>query len=470
MKISDVTGYSDLLRRPWDVFGTARVKQNDNKALDVTTPAEQWSYAVGFPIEHTGSPHGNICGFVTRLSLKVENGVVGVGCVSSDGSSYLVPEQIVEEGLPKEILISLPHPLAQCFIVVRNLSAEGEPSKVLITAAELIPQVSLDITEEIEGFLPVLLKDPKAAILEICETVNSRSDGNIDPVEIGKLTCSRTSVPIYHDSIWKTEVEKTVASATKDLIHALDQFEPSHIGDHNLPFSREFFKNYLYQNITRVCHLVSALRKKGLHDDSVLEVGAYFGSFAYPLQRLGYSVTVVDRYLDHKPAFDAHITLMRDEGVNVVETTRETEADDLKKLDRFDAVISMAVIEHIPPPPRHFMEMLHSHVGSGGLLALDTPNILRYENSRRLARGQSIHQDLKEVYYCSPPYEGHHREYSVEEMRWMLEQVGCHEIETKFFDYNFFQFKELTADHLRNLLALPIDPDLSDTILVLGRI
>src|SRR6185437_15306135 len=151
---------------------------------------------------------------------------------------------------------------------------------------------------------------------------------------------------------------------------------------------------------------------------TVLEIGSLFGQFPLTLQRLGYRATAVDRYRTYAGAFDAYLDLLRREGVTVVETTREREGEMVSELGAFDAVLSMAVIEHIPHTPRLFLESLVSHVKPGGILVLDTPNIARYWNRKRLAAGDTIHQDIEKQYASDIPYEGHHREYTRAEMIW----------------------------------------------------
>jgi SAM-dependent methyltransferase len=231
---------------------------------------------------------------------------------------------------------------------------------------------------------------------------------------------------------------------------------------------REFFASYLKQSAIRVYHCVQQLCESGVTSGTVLDVGSLFGQFAVTLQRLGYQVTAVDRYRTYEGALDGYVDFLKHEGVTVLSTTRENESEEIAQLGSFDAVLSMAVIEHIPHTPRPFLEMLVSHVASGGIVMLDTPNISRYWNRKRMAAGESIHQAIEKQYYADIPYEGHHREYTRAEMTWMLEQVGCGDIRSRLFDYNLLQFAELWPDHRDALLAMTLDPTLADTILISG--
>lgn len=107
----------------------------------------------------------------------------------------------------------------------------------------------------------------------------------------------------------------------------------------------------------------------------------------------------------------------------------------------------------------------------GGLIAIDTPNVTRFWNRHRLSQGESIFQDIRVQYACDVPYEGHHREYTASELVWMLGQVGCTDISVALFDYNMLQFKVIDPGiHMECLGAMLENPELCDTVLVVGRV
>jgi SAM-dependent methyltransferase len=205
-------------------------------------------------------------------------------------------------------------------------------------------------------------------------------------------------------------------------------------------------------------------RKRG-----VLEVGAWFGSFAVALRRLGYDVVACDRYSSYGDAFDSYVELMESEGIRVVSTTREREFEQIAALGRFHVLLAGALIEHVPHTPRYLLETLFGAARPGGFLFLDTPNVARYWNRRLLERGGTIFQPLADQYLCEPPWEGHHREYTAKELKWILERVGCEDVRVEFLDYNMLQFDELSAEHIECLATIVEDPSQSDTFLAAGR-
>ncbi len=264
-------------------------------------------------------------------------------------------------------------------------------------------------------------------------------------------------------------MEAVVLGAADDLIRLLDEFRPEALESHIAPLAGDAMRSYLRMNVVRVVRLVELLRRRGVQRGAVLEVGAWFGSFSLALRRLGYEVVAFDRYSSYGNAFDSNVALMREEGVNIVSTTREDELEQIAGLGTFDVVLAAAVIEHVPHTPKPLLEALFGAVRPGGLVVLDTPNVARYWNRRRLAQGETIFQPLADQYEADPPWEGHHREYTGSELSWMLEKVGCEAVETEFLDYNMLRFEELSSEHTECLARIVENPTQSDTILAAGR-
>jgi len=346
---------------------------------------------------------------------------------------------------------------------MRRLGAPGDD------APDASGRESVDITDVIDDLLPLMLRSPGPRALDAVAAALAKRGHPVPAERIGGLTCRRPVASAF-DRMFDDPLGRLVLEETRRLVALLPTYDPGKLDGHNAAFSREFFANYLRQSAIRVLNLIEFLRDAGTTGGRVLEVGALFGQFATALRRLGYDVTVVDRYRSQNGAFDGYVGYFRELGIEVIEAERSNEAAMTASLGQFDAVISMAVIEHIPHTPREFLKMLVSHVTPGGVLAVDTPNIARFWNRRQLNAGLSIHQDLKVQFFCDIPYEGHHREYTAAEVAWMLEQSGCRDVRTALYDYNLLQFSELATDHLDALLAITVDPTNADMILAMGRV
>jgi SAM-dependent methyltransferase len=269
--------------------------------------------------------------------------------------------------------------------------------------------------------------------------------------------------------LWSGAMERIVLGAAEDLIGLLEGFEPGAVESHVALLPKDAMRFYLRMNVVRVVRAVEQLRRRGFEHGSVLEVGAWFGSFSLALSRLGYDVVACDRYSSYGSAFDANVSLLERSGARVVSTNREHELEQISGLGQFDVVLAGAVIEHIPHTPRFLLETLFRAVRPGGVLVIDTPNLTRYWNRRKFERGETIFQPLADQYFTDPPWEGHHREFTAAELKWMLEAVGCEDVEVEFLDYNMLQFDELSSEHTECLAAIIEDPTQSDTLLAIGR-
>ena len=284
------------------------------------------------------------------------------------------------------------------------------------------------------------------------------------------LAFSADVIPVPHQSMWNSSKDQIVLKSIDDLVERLPSYSPEALRRHVGYLDREFMAKYLRQNAIRVARLIDRLDAMGLKPGSrLLEIGALFGSFAIPLARLGYRVTAIDRYKGFDGGLDAYVALMQAEGVEVISVTRETEGEEMGRLPEFDCTIAMAVIEHVPHTPRLFLETMREKTVPGGIIALDTPNLTRFWNRRKLSQDESIFQDLGLQYECEIPYEGHHREYTAQEMRWLLNRIGCDEPSIDLFDYNMLQFDRIEGPHLECLSRILGDAAYADTILACGR-
>jgi 2-polyprenyl-3-methyl-5-hydroxy-6-metoxy-1,4-benzoquinol methylase len=286
----------------------------------------------------------------------------------------------------------------------------------------------------------------------------------------GPVVLSKEDMTVPYQDMWRPE-DAPILAATEEIISLLPYYNEDAVSDHNAKnLNQEFFTKYLRMTNVRVANAADALGKRLRPGANILEIGSFFGSFSLGLQRLGYKVTAVDRYDEYRGRFDKHVQLMEGSGVSVVRTKKETEYGLIEKLGQFDVVIAMAVIEHVPHTPRLFLEALCRATRPGGYVTIDTPNLARYWNRRYLSEGKTIFQSIQDQFECIPPWEGHHREYTGDELAWMLERVGCTDVQVKRFDYNMLQFSYIDRPHLECLEACINTPEMGDMILAIGRI
>ncbi len=347
--------------------------------------------------------------------------------------------------------------------------AELEPTEI-VPHAESCAKGKRHEIEVPESLVPVAFRNPRQAHEALSALARDRFGPDAKIGQNVSLSFSSEAIAIPHKSMWYGPKDHVVLKSIEDLLDRLQSYSPEALRKHLGYLDREYMGKYLRQNSIRVARLIDKLEAMGLRPGSRLfEIGALFGSFALPLARLGYRVTVIDRYKAFDGALAAYVDLMQSEGIEVVSVTRETETEAIGRLTAFDCTIAMAVIEHIPHTPRHFLEMMRDKTLPGGIIALDTPNVTRFWNRRKLSQDESTFQDLSLQYECEIPYEGHHREYTSQEMHWLLDRIGCEEVSIDLFDYNMLQFEQIDGPHLECLSLILSDLAYADTILACGR-
>jgi 2-polyprenyl-3-methyl-5-hydroxy-6-metoxy-1,4-benzoquinol methylase len=225
---------------------------------------------------------------------------------------------------------------------------------------------------------------------------------------------------------------------------------------------------YLRCSLVRMVHARRGLARRGATRGRLLDYGSYFGNFSLMCAAAGWDVDAVDAYTSYGAVFDGPRTLMRDAGITLLDF--ETVGPDLTGLEanRYDAILCMGVVEHIPHTPRLFLESLDRVLKPGGHLVVDTPNVGYLYNRQRFAAGESVWPPLTAQYYTEPPYEGHHREYTPSELLWMLRQLGHSELSLELFNYSIFGLSRLEGRDVDNYLIMEMEPDLREYMMLVS--
>lgn len=225
---------------------------------------------------------------------------------------------------------------------------------------------------------------------------------------------------------------------------------------------------YLRCSLARVVRVQRALRVHGAPGTRVLDLGSYFGNFSLALALQGYRVDAADAYDTYGEALASCVGEMRAAGVAVLESGESGEG--LRPLaGQFDAVVCAGVLEHVPHTPRLLLANASALLAPGGVLILDTPNLAYLYHRMALADGRSIFAPISTQFHTEIPFEGHHREYTADEVRRMLEATGHDVLSVETFNYSYYAREELTGDDAVYFHAMKADPSLRELILAVSR-
>jgi SAM-dependent methyltransferase len=195
-------------------------------------------------------------------------------------------------------------------------------------------------------------------------------------------------------------------------------------------------RQYLLDSETRYLRAARALDAAGAR--RVLDVGGFLAAFPLALQRLGYSVSIAEKFGYYDHALDGVAERLRSSGVEVIDADfTEPGSDPGALAGRFDAATCMAVAEHLAHTPRHLLESIRTVLKPGGALVFEVPNLAYWPRRYLLFfRGETVLAPIEDVYHSAVPYTGHHREYTLSDARYVVGQAGFGIVSEQTFNYS----------------------------------
>jgi 2-polyprenyl-3-methyl-5-hydroxy-6-metoxy-1,4-benzoquinol methylase len=229
------------------------------------------------------------------------------------------------------------------------------------------------------------------------------------------------------------------------------------------------WSNYLRCSQARMVHAARLLRRNGVLAGRVLDYGAYFGNFALMMRAAGFAVDALDAFDTYRPSLDPILDLLHSDGITTVDFG--TVGRDLSGMadQQYDVVLCMGVIEHIPHTPRLLLESLVRVLKPGGVLIMDTPNLAQLPNRQRLARGEPVMTPMAIQFHATVPFEGHHREYTADEMSWMFQEAGLDLLAVDLFNYSVYGHSALTGRDAINHWRMVANPTMRELVMAAGR-
>lgn len=183
-------------------------------------------------------------------------------------------------------------------------------------------------------------------------------------------------------------------------------------------------------------------------DVRVLEIGAFFGVVCICLARLGYKVTASDvpEYMS-MPEQEARFAK---EGIAVHQMRLQDYVFDQED-GAFDAVVMCEVLEHLNFNPLPLIKEINRILSAEGVFYVALPNAASIYNRISLLKGKMIGLSVDGFFDQLDPksvmiINDHWREYTLPEIRSMLERMGFRIAKQYYFSLGEFQAEMGTGD------------------------
>lgn len=291
------------------------------------------------------------------------------------------------------------------------------------------------------------------------------------PASVPAVPATPRRMPIDRAAILSREFPldyPAAAAAAERVLDAVRGVDLTPLSRHSPALKGYDWTGYLRCSVARVVHVQRALGAHAAPGGRVLDFGAYFGNFAIALAGSGYAVEAADAYESYGEVFASCTALMRGAGITVHDSG-DSGAGLERLAGRYDAVVCAGVLEHIPHTPRPLLEKVTTLLKPGGVLVLDTPNLAYLYHRLALLEGRSVFAPVETQFHTALPFEGHHREYTMREVEWMLEEAGHDVLGIETFNYSYLAQPELSGEHLDYFEAMQRDPSLREIILAVSR-
>jgi len=364
------------------------------------------------------------------------------------------------------------HFLARRFeLVVESTDPIDPPSFVVLPATvEVAPGTMIAPTK------PALLVAATRATLRGPISPRALLDG--DPVDTAGAAAR--SMPPDPLGRWRRQhqaIVEVIEDASREVVALLDGADLAPLTRHQHALIGFDWRAYLSASSYRIQQLARMLMSlapgaSGTESaqslGTLLDSGSYFGNFALAMHRLGWDVIASDTYGAYDGALDPWRRLLERSGVQVVDPGDFDCGVSLPE-ESADVVFSGGVIEHIPHSPKGYLLELRRLARRGGLVVVETPNHSYAMKRTLMASGRSVHAPIESQFESEPPFAGHHREYTMEELRWMLARVGLSPVAEATMDYSYLALGELTPALALEILGRRKDPSMQELLMVAGR-
>lgn len=197
-----------------------------------------------------------------------------------------------------------------------------------------------------------------------------------------------------------------------------------------------YLREHRHEYVRTVRDIVKARPPSG-QPVRVLEIGAFFGAVCIALSRLGYKVTAGDipEYIEMPEQVARYARHGIDTAGIRLENFILPFAD-----ESFDVVVMCEVLEHLNFNPLPLLKEINRILSPGGLFYLSLPNYARMKNRKAILRGNAAGITVDEFFAQLDPKSslianGHWREYTMPEVRAMLEPLGFRLQDHYYFSY-----------------------------------
>lgn len=268
------------------------------------------------------------------------------------------------------------------------------------------------------------------------------------------------------------EIKKAFAETRNELAPLLKRLDLEKISKHN-----NGYLEYTHDRVTRfidaeerahikiIENLIHLLPEKAC----IVDIGFFIPIIPVTLSKLGFRVISFEKLSFYGDALDELITW--------ASSAYEIEVMDFDILndeilifrDRFDAVILSAILEHLNGSPRLLLERASIIGKKNAYYFFTVPNVASLQKRVSLFfKGVGPFPPICVYYNSAYPFTGHNREYSMNDLAYVLKKSGYNILKIEAFNCHIPSVHSI-KDQLNRIIAKIGSESLRDSIIAIAK-
>lgn len=254
---------------------------------------------------------------------------------------------------------------------------------------------------------------------------------------------------------FKKEVVKAVLEAKEELKPFLERLDFAKISKHNrgyLRYSQNPVVYFINQELTRYLHTLNFIDSSFSKSTSILDVGFFIPILPIGLSKIGFKVSAIEKLSYYEGALDEIISFSsRKYGIKVLDLDLfENCISDLKH--QFDIVLLLAILEHLNGTPKYLLDRVKRIVKPNGCIIVEVPNVASLRKRLIfLLKGKLPYATFEDYFHSEYPFSGHNREYTIDDLKYALDQVGFDIVRLEVFHHSSLKPRSLKGKVFRTL-------------------
>lgn len=213
-------------------------------------------------------------------------------------------------------------------------------------------------------------------------------------------------------------------------------------------------KFFIDAELIRYLHTVNFIYSSFPKSALILDVGFFIPVIPIGLSKLGFGVSAIEKMSYYNGALDEIISFSAEKyGIRLFDV--DLLMDNIYDLKyQFDVVLILAVLEHLNGTPKYLLEKIKNIVKPNGCIIVEVPNIATLSSRLVfLKKGKSSCAPFEDYYHSEYPFSGHNRKYTIDDLKYALDQAGFEIAQLKVFHHSVLIPQSLKA---RILYALEL--------------